>query len=159
MNLAIEQAKKAFAANEVPIGAIVVDKNGKVIGRGYNKIETMKTQLAHAEVTAIKKAGKKIGDWRLNDCWLYVTLEPCTMCFGLIQLSRLKGVVFGAKSPLFGHGLSETKIKDQNLPELKKDLVIQGGVQKEKCIKLLQKFFKIVRSGSNRPAKGITFDE
>lgn len=142
MFMALRQAQKAYDNDEVPIGAIVVDQHGKVIGRGYNKMEKIKCQTGHAEVVAIQKACKKIGDWRLDGCHLYVTLEPCVMCFGLIQLSRLKSVVFGAKSPLFGFGHEKYK---KSLPIVKKDLAILEGVEKEKCIKLLQKFFKTVR--------------
>ncbi len=105
MKMALAQAKKAFAADEVPIGAIVVDSEGQVMGRGYNQVEKKHLQTAHAEVIAISRACKKVGDWRLNDCTLYVTLEPCTICMGLVGLSRVKRVVFGAQSTLFGYQL------------------------------------------------------
>jgi len=102
---ALKEAHKAYAKDEVPIGAIVVNAKGVIIARGHNYVEKEHTQLAHAEVRAIEKAGKKIGDWRLNNCWLYVTLEPCSMCMGLITLSRIQGLVYGASSPLFGFRL------------------------------------------------------
>lgn len=107
MKQALNQAQKAFDADEVPIGAVVVDAQGKVLSRAYNNAEKSHTQAGHAEVLAISKAGKKIGDWRLNGCWLYVTLEPCAMCLHLILLSRLEGVVFGASSPVFGYHLDK----------------------------------------------------
>lgn len=141
MDQAINQAKKAYAADEVPIGAVVVDQNGKILSRAYNKMTALKCQTGHAEVLAIQKACKKIGDWRLNDCWIYITLEPCPMCFGLIELSRLKGIVFGTTSPLFGYGYG----KNKNLPLYAKDLVIKEGVRAEECKELLQQFFKNVR--------------
>ena len=105
MQQALKEAHKAYAKDEVPIGAVVVNAKGAIIARGHNYVEKEHTQLAHAEVRAIEKAGKKIGDWRLNNCWLYVTLEPCTMCMGLIALSRMQGLVYGASSPLFGFHL------------------------------------------------------
>ncbi len=101
MTKALHQAERALAHEEVPIGAIVVAKDGKIIARAYNQIEKKGTQCAHAEALAIQRAGKKLGDWRLHGCWIYVTLEPCLMCFGLIQLSRIEGLVYGAPSTLF----------------------------------------------------------
>ena len=102
MNKALMQAKVALQRNEVPIGAVIVDKAGKIIARAFNQMESKKCQLAHAEAQAIARACKAIGDWRLIGCVIYVTLEPCLMCLGLIQLSRLEGVIYGAKSYLFG---------------------------------------------------------
>jgi len=136
---ALKQARKAYNNNEVPIGAVVINEDGKIIGRGYNKMEATKCQTGHAEVVAIQKACKKINDWRLDKCWLYVTLEPCAMCFGLILLSRIEGVVFGAKSPLFGFGYENYK------KNIKCDLTILEGIRENECIKLLQDFFKDIR--------------
>jgi tRNA(adenine34) deaminase len=147
MAMAINQAKKALAHNEVPIGAVVVDENGTVIGRGYNKMEKLKCQTGHAEVIAIQKACKKINDWRLTNCWLYVTLEPCSMCFGLAQLSRLKGVVFGTTSPLFGFGYENYK---KTLPLTKKDMSLLEGVKKDECTLLLQNFFQTIRKKKDK---------
>jgi len=140
MRKAIAQARVALRRGEVPIGAVLVDAHGKVLARAYNKIEKDQCQCSHAECLAIRKACKKIEGWRLNDCWLYVTLEPCLMCLGLIQLSRLKGVVFGGKSPLFG-AVGEIEKK----PSYAKDLEIHGGVLENECVKLLQQFFGSVR--------------
>ncbi len=103
MKAAISEAAKALAKDEVPIGAVIVNKDGDIIARAHNLTEHKHTQAAHAEVLAIEKAGKKIGDWRLEGCWLYVTLEPCAMCYNLAVLSRLDGIVYGADSPLFGY--------------------------------------------------------
>jgi tRNA(adenine34) deaminase len=138
---AIKQAEKALAAGEVPIGAVVVGKNGEIFGRGYNKMEQMKCQTEHAEMIAIKKACKKVGDWRLDGCSIYVTLEPCVMCFGLIQLSRIKKLVFGAKSPLFGFGYESKKFH-----LMKKDLEIKHGICENECKAQLKNFFKGVRN-------------
>ena len=138
MGKALKQASLALKNNEVPIGAIIVGAENNIIARAYNKIEKAQTQLAHAETLAIRKACKKVGNWRLNGCWIYVTLEPCLMCFGLIGLSRIKGIVFGATSPLFGCGLDN---KDA-FPVYKKDLLIRGGYKREECVILLQRFFQ-----------------
>lgn len=141
MSQALKQAQKALQQNEVPVGAVIVKENGEIISRAYNKMEKLKCQTGHAEVIAIQKACKKIGDWRLDNCWIYVTLEPCLMCFGLIQLSRIKGIVFGVKSPLFGFGFKNNQI----LPLYKKDLIVKEGIQKKECYKVLQNFFIEIR--------------
>ena len=101
MKEAIKQAKKAYALDEVPIGCVIVQDH-KIIARGYNRRNTDKNALAHAEISAIKKASKKTGDWRLEDCTMYVTLEPCQMCAGAIVQSRMKKVVIGAMNPKAG---------------------------------------------------------
>lgn len=136
---ALLQAQKAFELEEVPIGAIIVDESGKIIARAYNKMESICCQTGHAEVLAIQKACKKIGDWRLNDCWLYVTAEPCPMCFGLAQLSRLRGIVYGCRSPQFG--FESNKI----VPLSYIDMIIQGGILETKCSSILQDFFEKIR--------------
>jgi tRNA(adenine34) deaminase len=141
MQKALRQAAVALKYGEVPIGAVVVDAQGVVLGRAFNKVETVHTQTAHAEVLAIARACKKNGDWRLNGCWLYVTLEPCLMCLGLIQLSRIEGVVFGAKSHLFGSRLHT----GPQLPSYAKHLKVEGGIKEAESIALLKAFFKDVR--------------
>jgi tRNA(adenine34) deaminase len=141
MRKALLQARVAYKNDEVPIGAVVVDAEGNVLSRAYNKMEKKGCQTGHAEIIAIQKACKKKGDWRLDDCWIYVTLEPCLMCFGLIQLSRMKGVVFGAKSSLFGFGFGSSK----TLPLYNKDLVITDGIMEESCVSILKEFFKEAR--------------
>ena len=141
MDKALAQAKLALTKNEVPIGAIIVDAKGNILGRAYNKIEQTKNPAAHAEVLAIQKACKKIGDWRLNGCMIYVTLEPCLMCIGLIKLSRIEGVVFGAQSKLFGSGLTDSA----SCPSYTRNLKTISGIQKDKSVALLQAFFKQAR--------------
>lgn len=142
MERALKEALKAYQKQEVPIGAVVVDQNGVIIGVGYNQTECKKSQIEHAEMIAIKKACKKMGDWRLNGCSIYVTLEPCLMCFGLIQLSRLHSVTYGAPSTLYGVGLSSAI---ENIPPYARDIIIEGGVLQEKSLKLLRLFFKQAR--------------
>ena len=142
MSKALAQARLAYKSDEVPIGAVVANKNGEVIGRGYNQMEKRGCQIYHAEVQAIKKACKKIGDWRLNDCWIFVTLEPCLMCLGIIKLSRISGLIFGSESPLFGF----RKELDKNLNISYQDLIIKEGVKNKQSGDLLKKFFKKARS-------------
>lgn len=149
MQEALRQAKKAFALDEVPIGAVVVDADGNIIGRGYNRIERKKQQTAHAEVIAIQRACKKINNWRLNGCWIFVTLEPCLMCLGLIALSRCKGIIYGAKSNLFGVGLDKFK----KIPFYSKDILVEGGCKAEEGVALLENFFKQAR-GKKRKGSG-----
>jgi len=138
MQEALAQAQCAAAINEVPIGAIVVNAQGEIVGRGYNSVERDSTQRSHAESIAIEQASKKMGDWRLNGHWLYVTLEPCSMCMGLIKLSRLEGVVYGAASPLFGFRLDN---KDDLWVYKKDAFSIIEGVEKEASVALLKNFF------------------
>ena len=101
MKEALKQAQKAYAINEVPIGCVIV-RQGKIIARGYNKRNSVKSTLGHAEIEAIKKAGKAVGDWRLEDCIMYVTLEPCPMCAGAIIQARIPKVVIGSMNPKAG---------------------------------------------------------
>lgn len=139
MKKALLQASRAFGHGEVPVGAIVINGQGDIIARGYNRIEASGFQNEHAEVRALRRAAKKKGDWRLIDCWLYVTLEPCPMCIGLIKLSRLAGVVFGSTSPLFGFQLDT----DDAVPLYKKNaLSIIAGIGAGESKELLKQFFK-----------------
>lgn len=138
MQEALKEARTAFDHQEVPIGAIVVAANGAIIGRGANTVERNHTQSAHAESLAINQAGAHLNDWRLNDCWIYVTLEPCLMCMNLIYLSRLTGVIFGAASPLFGYRLDNLQA-DQ---VYKKAMVlVKEGVCADESAQLLKQFF------------------
>jgi tRNA(Arg) A34 adenosine deaminase TadA len=107
MDAALEQAEIAAEQSEVPVGAVVIDEKGAIIARAYNQVEHTGTQRAHAEMLALEQAALSRGNWRLSGCWLYVTLEPCTMCMGLARLSRVAGVVYGARSPLMGYSLHE----------------------------------------------------
>lgn len=150
MGLALKQAHKALAAQEVPVGAVVVDEQGLTIGKAYNAVETKKTQIAHAEMRALTKAAQKRGDWRLNGCWLYVTLEPCAMCIGLIQLSRLEGIVFGASSPLFGFQLDN----NDGVPIYKKKVIqVIPGIFAEESAHILKQFFQKKRMSRERRTK------
>lgn len=138
MEKALMQARKAFDAGEVPIGAVVASKRGEILGTGYNQVEQDKTQTAHAELLALHQATETIQDWRLDDCILYVTLEPCTMCFAAARLSRIKLIVFGADSPLFGY----KKDLDCFVKAVDADVTVLSGVKKSACSELLQTFFK-----------------
>ena len=104
---ALTQAGKAFDCNEVPIGAIIVDKDGKIIARAYNQVERKRSQLAHAELQVLDKVTKKMQRWRLSDLTMYVTLQPCVMCMGALILSRIGRIVYAARSPLFGCNLDK----------------------------------------------------
>ncbi len=102
MDMAYEQARKAFALQEVPIGAVLVGKNGVVIARGYNQVEKKQTQLAHAEILVLAKASRKNKNWRLSGTTIYVTVQPCLMCLGALYLARVSRVVYGVSSTKFG---------------------------------------------------------
>jgi tRNA(adenine34) deaminase len=142
MRAALKQAERALEKGEVPVGAVIVDRHGKIIARAYNKVETLHCQTAHAEALAIQKACKKLGDWRLNGCCIYVTLEPCLMCIGLIQLSRIESIVFGTRSRLFGSGLGEYP----KAPAYARGIDITEGVGAGESVTLLRAFFKSVRA-------------
>ena len=145
MQEALAQAQLAYEIDEVPIGAIVVNSEGDIIARAYNVVERDCTQRSHAESLAIECAAKDLGDWRLDGCWLYVTLEPCSMCMGLIKLSRLAGVVYGASSPLFGFSLDN----EQDLWLYKKGIIsIVEGIGGDQAAQLLKNFFHKKRKTS-----------
>lgn len=142
MKEAIKQAKKAAQKDEVPIGCVIV-KDDQIIARAYNKREMKKCSTAHAEILAIEKACKKLGSWRLEDCDLYVTLEPCPMCSGAIIQSRIRNVIFGAYDPKGGCMGSNMNINDvrgfNHYPD------IEGGILQDECSRLLKEFFKAKR--------------
>ncbi len=142
MRQALTQARKAAALGEVPIGCVIVYE-GKVIGRGYNRRNTDKSTLAHAEITAIKKASKIIGDWRLEDCTLYVTLEPCQMCSGAIIQARIPRVVIGAMNPKAGCAGSVYNILEE--PAFNHQADVTRGVLEEECSQVLKDFFHDLR--------------
>lgn len=147
MKEALKQAKKAYALGEVPIGCVIVYE-GKIIGRGYNRRNTDKNTLAHAEITAINKASKKIGDWRLEGCTLYVTLEPCQMCAGAIVQARIDEVVMGSMNPKAGCGGSILNILE--MQEFNHQVKVTRGVLKEECTEMLTRFFKELRVRNKR---------
>jgi len=135
-------ARKSLKLNEVPVGAIVVSPEGIIIGRGYNKIEASGTQLAHAEITALKKAATARGGWRLDECTLYVTLEPCMMCLGAALLSRVSTIMYGAPSHLFGLQSLITSLP----PVYQAHTRIYQGLQQQECGDMLKHFFHTIRS-------------
>lgn len=145
MRHAIRRAEAAEALGEVPIGAVIV-KDGKIISSGKNMRETKTNALLHAEITAIDRACKKLGAWRLCDCTLYVTLEPCPMCAGAIINSRIKRVVFGAydkKAGAFG------SVMDINSFPLNHKCEVRSGVLEDECASLLSDFFRELRKKKN----------
>lgn len=142
MKLAIGQAKKAANINEVPIGCVIV-YDGKIIGRGYNRRNTDKTTLGHAEITAIKKASRYMQDWRLEGCTLYVTLEPCQMCAGAIIQARIPRVVIGSMNSKAGCAGSVLNILQ--MPQFNHQAEVVRGVCEEQCSTMLSSFFKELR--------------
>ncbi len=147
MKEAIRQAKKAWKLTEVPIGCVIV-YNDKIIGRGYNRRNTDKTTLGHAEITAIKRASKIIGDWRLEDCTLYVTLEPCQMCAGAIVQARIPRVVIGSMNPKAGCAGSILNLLD--MQQFNHRCEVVRGVMKQECSDMLTTFFKELREIKKR---------
>ena len=146
MRLALEQAYLAYKMGEVPVGAVVV-RNGEVVGTGYNRRETDKNAVAHAELLAIDDACKRLGGWRLWECELYVTLEPCPMCAGAIINSRIKRLVYGASDKKAGSVESIVRMFD--LPYNHKP-PYTAGVLEEECSQILKSFFKEMRSRKSR---------
>lgn len=142
MREAIRQAKKAYALGEVPIGCVIVYQD-KIIGRGYNRRNTDKNTLAHAEITAINKASKKLKDWRLEECTLYVTLEPCQMCAGAIVQARVTRVVMGCMNPKAGCGGSILNILEMSA--FNHQVQVERGILAQECTDLLTTFFKELR--------------
>lgn len=142
MKKAIKQAKKAADINEVPIGCVIV-KDGEVVAKGYNRRNTDHSTLSHAEITAIRKASKKLKDWRLEDCTLYVTLEPCQMCAGAIVQARIKRVVVGSMNPKAGCAGSVLNILQ--MKEFNHQVELVTSVLDEECSELLKDFFKKLR--------------
>ena len=134
MKEAIKLAKIAFSNNEVPIGAIVVDSDQKIIGKGYNKIETENNCTSHAEIIAIQNASKNLKNWRLNNCSIYVTCEPCTMCIGAIINSRISNLYFGC--------FEEKTGAVGSIYDLSRDINVYPELLKNECSELLSNFFK-----------------
>ena len=142
MKEALKQAKKAYALEETPIGCVIVHE-GKIIARGYNRRNTDKSPLAHAEISAIKKASKKLGDWRLEECTLYVTLEPCQMCSGAIVQARIPRVVVGCMNPKAGCAGSILNLLQVEAFNHQAELTT--GVLEEECSQMMKSFFKELR--------------
>ena len=142
MKEAIRQAKKAYALREVPIGCVIVYE-GKIIARGYNRRNTDKNTTSHAEINAIRKASKKLGDWRLEGCTLYVTLEPCQMCAGAIVQARIDKVVIGSMNPKAGCAGSVLNLLEMD--GFNHKVEVERGVLEEECSTMLRGFFKELR--------------
>lgn len=142
MGYAITQAKKALVNEDVPIGCVIVYQ-GKIIARGYNKRNKKKTTLAHAELDAIAKASKVLGDWRLEDCTMYVTLEPCQMCAGAIVQARIPRAVIGCMNPKAGCAGSVLNLLQ--MQEFNHQVDVVRGVREEECSKMLSDFFRSLR--------------
>jgi tRNA(adenine34) deaminase len=145
MNEALRLARKAFEKEEVPVGAVVV-RDGKIIGRAHNQVELLKDATAHAEMLAITQAEEAVGDWRLNDCDLYVTKEPCVMCAGALVHVRMRRVIFGCSDERSGGAGGQINLLQ--MPGLNHRCAIASGVLGAECAELLEGFFQ-VRRGRN----------
>lgn len=153
MRAAIREAKKAYALEEVPIGCVIVYED-KIIARGYNRRNTDKNTIAHAEMTAIKKASKKLGDWRLEGCRMYVTLEPCQMCAGAIVQARLDEVVIASMNPKAGCAGSVLNLLE--IPAFNHQVKITKGVLEEECSFMLSTFFKELREKKKKSRSSLS---
>ena len=142
MKEALRQAKKAEKLGEVPIGCVIV-KDAKIIARGYNRRNTDKNTLAHAELQAIRKASKAVGDWRLEECTMYITLEPGQMCAGAIVPARIPRVVIGCRNPKAGCAGSILNLL--NVPAFNHQVELTEGILQEECSTLLKEFFRKLR--------------
>ena len=138
MNKALDDAERAYDAGEVPIGCVIV-KDNKIIGRGWNRMEGLQDPTAHSEMIAIGAACSHLENWRLEDCTLYVTLEPCPMCAGAILNSRIKRVVYGAPDHRLGACGTRLQVLENN--PINRPIEISGGILKERCLGLIQGFF------------------
>ena len=145
MREALKEAKKAYKINEIPVGCVIV-LNDKIIARGYNKRESNNQATDHAEIIAIRKASKNLNSWRLDECKMYITLEPCVMCSGAIIQSRIKDVIYGAKDYRFGCHDSIIKLFDVDFNH---KVNIKGSILEEECSKLISNFFKELREKKN----------
>lgn len=150
MREAIRQAKKAYALEEVPIGC-VIEYEGKIIARGYNRRNTDKNTLAHAELAAIKKASKKLGDWRLSGCTMYITLEPCQMCAGAIVQARISRVVIGSMNPKAGCAGSVLNLLQ--MEQFNHQVEMEKGILEEECSRMLSEFFVELRQKKRHTVK------
>ena len=150
MKEALRQAKKAYALMEVPIGCVIVYE-GKIIARGYNRRNTDKNTTSHAEINAIRKASKKLGDWRLEGCTIYITLEPCQMCAGAIVQSRMRRVIIGSMNPKAGCAGSVLNLLQ--MQQFNHQVEITRGVLEETCSSMLSAFFRELRQRKKKPAK------
>lgn len=153
MREAIRQARKAGALMEVPIGCVIVYE-GKIIARGYNRRNTDKNTISHAEMNAIRKASKKLGDWRLEGCTMYITLEPCQMCAGAIVQARVSRVVIGSMNPKAGCAGSILNLLE--MEQFNHQVEVTRGVLQEECSQMLSGFFKELREIKKRQKRVLT---
>ena len=151
MGEALRQAARAYEAEEVPVGAVIV-REGRIIGRAFNQVELLKDATAHAEMLALTQAQEAVGDWRLTDCTLYVTKEPCPMCAGAIVHTRLARVVFGASDPKGGAAGGAMNLLQ--FPTLNHHCEITGGVRADECASLLKSFFATKREKEKNSQAG-----
>ena len=147
MKEALRQARKAYALMEVPIGCVIVYE-GKIIARGYNRRNTEKNTTSHAEINAIRRASKKLGDWRLEGCTIYITLEPCQMCAGAIVQSRITRAVIGSMNPKAGCAGSVLNLLE--MQEFNHQVEVERGVLQEECSAMLSGFFRELREKKKR---------
>lgn len=147
MKEALRQARKAYALMEVPIGCVIVYE-GKIIARGYNRRNTDKNTTSHAEINAIRRASKKLGDWRLEGCTIYITLEPCQMCAGAIVQSRITRTVIGSMNPKAGCAGSVLNLLE--MQEFNHQVEVERGVLQEECSTMLSGFFRELREKKKR---------
>ena len=147
MKKALHQARRAALLGEIPIGCVIVS-GGRIVARGFNQRKTRRSTLAHAEITAIDRASRKLGDWRLEGCTMYVTLEPCQMCAGALVQSRIDRVVIGTMNPKAGCAGSILNILQ--MPQFNHQVEITYGVLQEECSQVLQDFFKDLRQRIRR---------
>ena len=152
MREALRQAQKAYAAAEVPVGAVVV-REGKIIARAHNQVELLKDATAHAEMLALTQAEAGVGDWRLTDCDLYVTKEPCAMCAGALVHTRIRRVIFGCTDPSAGAAGSVMNLLQ--MPDLNHQCQITPGVLQNECAAILQDFFRKRRDDQTDRVKGL----
>ena len=149
MDKAIAQAKRAYANGDVPIGCVIVHDD-RIIARGFNKRNLKKTTLAHAEILAIEQASKKLGDWRLEECTMYVTLEPCQMCAGAIVQARIPNVVIGCMNPKAGCAGSIINLLD--MKQFNHQVEVTRGVRQDECSEMMKSFFCDLRQGKAKNA-------
>ncbi|MBU0712683.1 tRNA adenosine(34) deaminase TadA [bacterium] len=143
INLAFKEAEKAFEKKEIPVGAVIIHNN-QIVGRGHNMRESLNDPTAHAEIIAITSAASTLNSWRLDDCTLYVTLEPCAMCAGAVLNARIPRLVFGAYDSQAGMCGSVDNLCDMNL--LNHKTIVKGGVEADKCQSILTSFFNTIRT-------------
>ena len=144
MHIALQEAAAAFEENETPVGSVIVFEN-RIIGRGHNRTEQLKDASAHAEMIALSAAYNHFGDWRLEGCAMFSTIEPCTMCAGAAMLSRIATIVYGAPDPKFGACGSIFNVPSE--PRLNHNAEIIGGVLQDEAAELMQQFFRRLRQG------------